>query len=92
MVRPVFTVRLLRLAAALLIAAAWAAHIGETAHGDGAHCQVCAVSCSPELNADCGSDLLAPPQGPVFDAPQFSASRPQFPVVPVFRGRAPPLV
>jgi uncharacterized membrane-anchored protein len=81
------------LVAAFVIGGAWVVHMASGAHAHEAadsDCQVCAVSCSPALNADCGTVLLAAPvdfellKTVVFIAPaeaEFS---------PVFLSRAPP--
>lgn len=83
--------RILNLIAALAVASSWAFHLAGTPHQENGRCQVCAVSCSPELNADCGSELLSAPQ-------KFELLRPASCAVPAsnipspaFLGRAPPL-
>jgi hypothetical protein len=55
--------RIMRVAAAVLLGAVWALHAAEAGHElrhDG--CQVCAVCSSPEPNADCGALLLRRPE------------------------------
>lgn len=81
----------LRLAAALLLAAAWTAHIGEAAHAYGAHCHVCSVSRSPEPEPGCGPELPAPPQEPLPEARREPPLLPRCAGAPVYGGRAPPL-
>ena len=79
------------LSAALFIGGAWAFHMAEAHHDADGDCQVCAAVCSPELNSDCGTELLVRPVN-------FSFIEPASPVLPVktsavsaFYGRAPPL-
>lgn len=51
------------LAAAFVVGGVWAFHIAEAGHElKDNDCQVCAVVCSPELNADCGTRLVAKPE------------------------------
>ena len=79
------------LCAALLTALAWPAHEIFVHHDADNDCQVCAVTCSPELNADCGSLLLAAPENFELAAPIcFVKSVPALPL-PAFQGRAPPI-
>lgn len=79
------------LTTALVIGGAWAFHVVSAAHEAGDNdCQVCSVSCAPELNADCGSVLLASPEN---FARLEQAALPEPSVLefsPAFRGRAPP--
>lgn len=82
---------ILNLLAAFLVASAWAFHLAETPHSENGRCQVCAVSCSPELNADCGSELLSAPQSFELPRPASPASPVSNVFSPVFLGRAPPL-
>jgi hypothetical protein len=78
------------LTAALLTALAWPAH-EVFAHSSGDNdCQVCAVSLSPELNADCGSALLAAPESFGLIKPEASLPTAITAALPVFHGRAPP--
>lgn len=42
-------------------AAAWDLHLLGAHHEAAEDCQVCAVASAPELNADCGSELIADP-------------------------------
>ncbi len=80
------------LAAALLTALAWPAHEAFAHNPADNDCQVCSVSISPELNSDCGSTLLAAP----LNFSLFAPEAPLLPVlvsaVPVFYGRAPPVL
>ena len=80
------------LAAALFIGGAWAFHMAEAHNAADNDCQVCATACSPELNSDCGTELIARPE-------TFSSAVPLLSVMPArpaeafgFYGRAPPLV
>jgi len=81
---------LLCLAFSALSAGAWDLHILSASHADGENCQFCAVASTPELNADCGSALLARPD----DFVLIQAALPGLPAgvsaPAVFRGRAPP--
>lgn len=77
--------------AALAVAFSWAFHLAGTPHQENGRCQVCAVSCSPELNADCGSELLSAPQSFELLRPAFLAVTVSNLFSPVFLGRAPPL-
>ena len=78
------------LAFAALTAAAWNLHVLGAAHEDGEDCQVCAVAAAPELNADCGSALLARPLNFVL----AEAALPGLPAITsshtIFSTRAPP--
>ncbi len=78
------------LAFAAVAAGAWDLHVLGASHEAGEDCQVCAVACAPELNADCGSMLLVRPDNFVVT----EAARPGQPVDPqfitAFLGRAPP--
>ena len=84
-------IRLLPLFAALLIALAWPAHEAFAHHADDNDCQVCSVSCSPQLNADCGSELLAAPEKFELVSQVFSAGPGATGFLPAFQGRAPPI-
>ncbi len=81
---------LLCAASALLVALAWPAHEAFVTHAAGEDCRVCSISCFPELNADCGSRLLARPK----DFLIYTVSLPGLPVTrgiqTAFFGRAPP--
>jgi hypothetical protein len=81
------------LTAALAIGGAWALHMVSDVHtheaGD-ADCQVCSVSCSPQLNADCGTVLLAAPVNFELLKPLFSTEPIAVEFSPAFLGRAPP--
>jgi hypothetical protein len=75
---------------AALSAAVWNIHVLGTHHKAGQDCQVCAVAAAPELNSDCGTDLLPRPT-------DFKLLRPEALLLtafsvsdPVFLGRAPP--
>jgi hypothetical protein len=83
---------LLCLCFAAVSAAAWNLHVLGAHHEAGEDCQVCAVAAAPELNADCGTVLLARPEN-------FDLLRPEAPLLPAFTvtvpsfyGRAPPAV
>ena len=82
---------MLNLLAALAVATSWAFHLAGTPHQENGLCQVCAVSCSPELNADCGSELLSAPQNFDLLRPASAAVPVSNVFSPVFLGRAPPL-
>ena len=81
---------LLCLVFAAVAAGAWNLHMLGPAHEAGDDCQICAVASAPELNADCGSDLLARPDNSV----AAEAALPGLPVlsraIAAFLGRAPP--
>ena len=78
------------LASALLIALAWPAHVFSEDNPADKNCPVCQVVCSPELNSDCGTELLAAPADCIL-APVVRSLPAVFYGVPfVFFGRAPP--
>ena len=77
--------------AALAVASAWVFHLSGTPHPETGICRVCAVSCSPKLNADCGSKLLSAPQRFELMRPASSGAPVSAVSSPVFFGRAPPL-
>jgi hypothetical protein len=80
---------------AFVIGGAWVAHMTSGAHANEASdddCQVCAVSCSPTLNADCGTVLLAAPEKFELISPGPFINTVSAESHPVFQGRAPPLV
>jgi len=83
---------LLCLAFAAVAAGAWDLHLIGPVHEAGENCQVCAVASAPELNADCGSDLLPLPGGFVLLEPELPQLENAAPSLRAFRGRAPPLV
>ena len=80
------------LAGALFIAGAWIFHITAAAHNKADDdCRICVIVVSPELNSDCGSELLSKPAA-------FSPFKLRFlrigstqSVFADFYGRAPPL-
>jgi len=78
------------LAFAAVAAGAWDLHMLGPAHEAGESCQVCAVASSPELNADCGSTLLAAPQNFVSVAAALPGLIPASIQTAVFSTRAPP--
>ena len=81
---------LLALSIALLTFLSWPAH-EVFAHISGDNdCQVCAVSFSPELNADCGSALLSAPENFSLLKPEARLLTEKNVPLPVFYGRAPP--
>jgi hypothetical protein len=82
--------RLLCLSAALLTVLAWPAHEVFGHNSVDNDCQICAVSLSPELNADCGSALLAAPENFSLLKPEAALLTVITATVPVFYGRAPP--
>jgi hypothetical protein len=49
------------LALAASAAGAWNLHILGTRHEARENCETCAVAAAPELNSDCGSELLSVP-------------------------------
>jgi len=54
---------LLHITAAIIVGGIWAFHIAEAGHDlKDNDCQVCAIFCSPELNSDCGTRLVAKPE------------------------------
>ena len=80
------------LALAASAAAAWNLHMLGTRHEAGENCETCAIAAAPELNSDCGSDLLVCPEN-------FSLLKPEAPLlavavvlIPSFNCRAPPAV
>lgn len=83
--------RYLFLAAALLTAAALPAHKLFVHHSLDSDCQVCAISCSPQLNSDCGSVLLYAPVNFELFAPVFFIKPAAVEFSPAFQGRAPPI-
>ncbi len=78
------------LPAALLVAVSWPAHAVAEAHHPGDYCLVCAVASSPELNSDCGTDLLPRPCGFDIVVPAAPPMRGGVPAPRAFLGRAPP--
>ncbi|HNW44559.1 MAG TPA: hypothetical protein PKI19_08640 [Elusimicrobiales bacterium] len=87
-----FVKALLCLAFATVVAGAWDLHMLGSAHEAGESCQVCAVASAPELNADCGSDLLAVPLNFIGAVPALSQPMPAAVSSTVFSPRAPPLL
>lgn len=81
---------LLCLAFAAVAAGAWDLHILGPAHADGENCQVCSVASSPELNADCGTQLLVRPDNFVMAAAALPGLPAETPFIAAFLGRAPP--
>lgn len=81
----------LYLALALLAAGTWNLHLLEAGHPSEEHCHVCAAVASPQLNADCGSELLSAPENFALLLPGAPVSVKAGRVQPVFLGRAPPL-
>ncbi|OGS14159.1 MAG: hypothetical protein A2234_10890 [Elusimicrobia bacterium RIFOXYA2_FULL_58_8] len=79
------------LAAALFIGGAWAFHMAGAHDAADNDCQVCAVSCSPELNSDCGSGLITKPEDFRRITPVLSVVPAKMTAVLSFYGRAPPL-
>ena len=79
------------LAAALLFGGAWAFHMAGSAP-DAAHddCQVCAVASAPELNADCGTELVSRPENFTLVARAPVVTPANTLAVLCFYGRAPP--
>jgi hypothetical protein len=86
--RPLKT--LLCLAFAAVAAGAWDLHMLGPAHGAADNCQVCAVASSPELNADCGSELLVRPDNFVAAEAALPGLPVETPFITAFQGRAPP--
>lgn len=74
-----------------LISAAWPAHAATEEYHPGEYCPVCSVVCSPELNSDCGTELVPRPVDFVFVAPETGELPAGIEFSPVFLGRAPPL-
>ena len=81
---------LLCLAFAALSAGAWDLHMLGPAHEAGESCQVCAVASSPELNADCGTELLVRPDNFVLTEAALPGLPVETPLKAAFLGRAPP--
>jgi len=80
------------LALAASAAWAWNLHIVGTRHEARENCETCAIAAAPELNSDCGSDLLVCPEN-------FSLLKPEAPLLAAavvatapFNCRAPPAV
>jgi len=84
--------RIFSLCAALLTALAWPAHEVFAHSGAETGCQVCSVSLSPELNADCGSLLLSAPQNFSLLKAEAALLTECSAAVPAFHGRAPPAI
>lgn len=84
------TLRSFSLLAALLTLLSLPAHEAFTHTVYDGGCQVCSVSHSPELNADCGSALLSAPENFKLLRPAFSARPAASYFHPAFLGRAPP--
>jgi len=80
------------LALAASAAAAWNLHILETHHEAGENCQICAVAAAPELNSDCGSDLLPCPENFSLLKPEALPLMAAVVFIPSFNCRAPPSV
>lgn len=78
------------IAFAALTAGAWDMHIISSGHAAGEDCQVCAVAAAPELNADCGSVLLADPDDFVLAEAATPRLRASAVAITAFLGRAPP--
>jgi len=78
------------LSAVLVIGGAWAFHMAEAHHDADGDCQVCAAVCSPELNYDCGTELLSRPENYIFIEPAPSRLPARTSAVSAFCGRAPP--
>jgi len=81
---------LLCLAFAATAAGAWDLHMLGPAHEAGEDCQVCAVASSPELNADCGTDLIVRPDNFVLVTAALPGLPADIPFIAAFLGRAPP--
>jgi hypothetical protein len=75
---------------ALLIVLAWPAHEAFAHHDAGENCRVCSIACSPELNADCGSSLLARPENFVIHTELLPGLPSKTQLAAAFLGRAPP--
>ena len=83
--------RIFPLYAALLIALAWPVHEVFAHHAGDNDCQVCSISGSPQLNSDCGTELLSVPVNfEIVNRVFFIRPFPAAPK-PAFQGRAPPL-
>lgn len=80
----------LSLAFAVTVAGAWDLHILGSSHEAGDNCQVCAIASFPELNADCGSELLVRPDNFVMAAAALPGLPAETPFIAAFLGRAPP--
>ncbi|HBE89317.1 MAG TPA: hypothetical protein DDW67_09295 [Elusimicrobia bacterium] len=80
----------LSLASALLIALAWPAHVLSEDNPADKNCPVCLVVCSPELNSDCGTELLSAPADFVLAPVVRSLPVVFYGVSSVFLSRAPP--
>lgn len=78
------------LAFAAVAAGAWDLHMLGPAHEAGEVCQVCSVAGAPELNADCGSELLVRPDNFVVTKAALPGLPSEIPFVAAFLGRAPP--
>lgn len=78
------------LAFAAVAAGAWDLHMLGPVHEAGESCQVCAVASSPELNADCGTQLLVRPDNFVTAAAALPGLPAETPFIAAFLGRAPP--
>lgn len=81
---------MLCLAFAAVAAGAWDLHMLGPAHEAGESCQVCAVASSPELNADCGTQLLVRPDNFIVAAAALPGLPAETPFIAAFLGRAPP--
>ncbi|MGD9642712.1 MAG: hypothetical protein AB7V08_08240 [Elusimicrobiales bacterium] len=81
---------LLCLAFAALFAGAWDLHMLGPAHEIGENCQICSVANTPELNADCGSELLARPCNFEVAEAALPGLPSEIPFIAAFLGRAPP--
>ncbi|OGR41263.1 MAG: hypothetical protein A2X35_07680 [Elusimicrobia bacterium GWA2_61_42] len=81
---------LLCLAFAAVAAGSWDLHMLGARHEAGENCQVCAVASSPELNADCGSELLVRPDNFVVTKASRHGLPVETPFIAAFHGRAPP--
>ncbi|MBI4800960.1 MAG: hypothetical protein HY796_00365 [Elusimicrobia bacterium] len=77
--------------AALLTVLSLPAHEAFTPAVSDGNCRVCSVSHSPELNADCGSELLAAPENFKLLPPAFLVKPVAVEFQPAFPVRAPPL-
>ena len=84
------TIRFFSLFAALLTVLSLPAHEAFTHAAYEGGCQVCSVSHSPELNADCGSALLSAPENFKLLRPVLFRIPAAAEFQPAFLGRAPP--
>ena len=75
---------------AALSAAGWNLHVLGTHHEAGMACHVCAVAAAPELNSDCGSDLISRPDNFTLLKPEAGQLTAYNLSAPAFYGRAPP--